>query len=88
MHPAFVARPFGNERGRFVVLDLGGTNVRATAMDMRGDGSLKLLKSGAFRLPSTRGSRDALFRPVARFVGEMLDEGADYTRSASYSRSR
>lgn len=79
MHPAFVARPFGNERGRFVVLDLGGTNVRATAMDMRGDGSLKLLKSGAFRLPSTRGSRDALFRPVARFVGEMLDEGADYT---------
>ena len=79
MHPAFLARPFGNEQGRFVVVDLGGTNVRATVMDMRGDGSVRLLKSDGFRLPSTRGTSDDLFRPVVRFVGELLDEGVDYT---------
>lgn len=79
MHPSFVARPFGNERGRFVVLDLGGTNVRATVMDMRGDGAIKLLKTDGFKLPSTRGSSDDLFRPIARFVGEMLEVGVDYT---------
>ena len=79
MHPAFLARPFGNEQGRFVVLDLGGTNVRATVMDMRGDGSVKLLKSDGFRLPSTKGASDDLFRPVVRFVGDLLDEGVDYT---------
>ena len=79
MHPAFVGRPFGNEQGRFVVLDLGGTNVRATVLDMGGDGAIKALKSDAFRLPSTSGSADDLFRPVARFVGEMLDVGTDYT---------
>ena len=79
MHPAFVGRPSGNEQGRFVVLDLGGTNVRATVLDMGGDGSITTLKNDAFRLPSTRGSADDLFRPVARFVGEILDVGTDYT---------
>ena len=62
-----------------MVLDLGGTNVRATVLDMHGDSSVKLLKSDGFRLPSTSGSADDLFRPVARFVGEMLDAGSDYT---------
>lgn len=79
MYPAFVGRPFGNEQGRFVVLDLGGTNVRATVLDMGGDGAIRVLKSDAFRLPSTVGSADDLFRPVTRFVGEMLDVGTDYT---------
>ena len=79
MHPSYVGRPSGREKGRFVVLDLGGTNVRATVLEMRGDGSVKLLKSDGFRLPSTSGSADDLFRSVARFVGETLDAGADYT---------
>ena len=79
MHPSFVGRPSGSEQGRFIVLDLGGTNVRATLLDMRGDGSVKALKSDGFRLPSTVGCSDDLFRPVARFVGEMLEDGTDYT---------
>ena len=79
MHPSFVGRPSVKERGRFVVLDLGGTNVRATILDISGDGTIRVLKSGAFRLPSTNGSADDLFCPVARFVGEMLDGGTNYT---------
>ena len=42
MHPSFVVRPSGRERGRFVVLDLGGTNVRATVLDMSGGGSVRV----------------------------------------------
>ncbi len=79
MHPSYMGRPSRREKGRFVVLDLGGTNVRATVLEMRGDGSVRVLKSDGFRLPSTSGSADDLFRPVARFVGEMLDAGSDYT---------
>ena len=79
MHPSFVGRPSGREYGRFVVLDLGGTNVRATVLDMSGDGSVRVLKSDGFRLPSTVGTANDLFGPVARFVGEMLDAGVDYT---------
>ena len=79
MLPSFVGRPTGRERGRFVVLDLGGTNVRATVLDLHGDGSVRVLKSDGFRLATTAGSWDDLFLPVARFVGEMLDSEVDYT---------
>ena len=79
MHPSFVGRPSGSESGRFVVLDLGGTNVRATVLNMGPDGSIRPLRSDGFRLPSTSGSADDLFRPMARFVGEMLEDGSDYT---------
>ncbi len=79
MHPSFVGRPSGSEQGRFIVLDLGGTNVRATVLDMRRGGSVKVLKSDGIRLLLTVGCSDDLFRPVARFVGEMLDDGTDYT---------
>ncbi len=79
MHPSFVGMPSGREQGRFVVLDLGGTNVRAIVLNMGPDGSIRILKSDGFRLPSTSGSVDDLFRPMARFVGDMLEDGSDYT---------
>ena len=79
MHPSFVGMPSGREQGRFVVLDLGGTNVRAIVLNMGPDGSIRVLKSDGFRLPSTSGSVDDLFRPMARFVGDMLEDGSDYT---------
>ena len=79
MHPSFVGMPSGREQGRFVVLDLGGTNVRAIVLNMGPDGSIRILKSDGFRLSSTSGSVDDLFRPVARFLGELLDDGIDYT---------
>ena len=84
MRPAFVGRPSGDERGRFVTLDLGGTNVRATVLELLGDGAIRPLARDAFRLQSTEGSADDLFRPIARFVGDLLDpvdDGGDYTLS-------
>ena len=79
MHPSYVGRPSGGEHGRFVTLDLGGTNVRATVLDLPGNGVIKVLSSASLRLASTEGSADDLFRPIARFVGELIDRGDDYT---------
>ena len=79
MHSAFVGIPSGRERGRFVTLDLGGTNVRATVLDLPGDGLIRTLKTDSFRLPSTEGSAGDLFRPIARFLGRLLDDGEEYT---------
>lgn len=78
MQPAFVSRPRGDERGRFVALDLGGTNVRASVMELRGaGGGIRVLASDSFRLPSLSGSASDLFDPMADFLGATLDDGAD-----------
>ena len=80
MQPAFVSRPRGDERGRFVALDLGGTNVRAAVLELRGaGGGIRVLASDSFRLPSLSGSAADLFDPMADFLGATLDEGADYS---------
>ncbi|MCY4654050.1 MAG: hypothetical protein OXC95_12910 [Dehalococcoidia bacterium] len=75
MHPAFVARPTGYEKGRFLALDLGGTNVRATLVELDGQRSLRVLDHQSFRLATTNGTVNDLFDPVAEFVVELLAGG-------------
>ncbi|MXY22424.1 MAG: hypothetical protein F4Y49_13955 [Dehalococcoidia bacterium] len=78
MHPSFVSRPFGSEQGRFLALDLGGTNVRATLVELGGKHDVRVLDHRSFRLASTSGSTDDLFGPVADFLMSVLTEhGAD-----------
>lgn len=78
MHPAYVAPPTGAERGRFVTLDLGGTNVRATVVELPGNGAIRPLRSATLRLPATVGTSDDLFRPIARFLATVIgDEQPD-----------
>ena len=78
MHPSFVSRPSGSERGRFLALDLGGTNVRATLVELGGKRDVRVLDHRSFRLTSTSGSADDLFDPVADFLMSVLSEhGAD-----------
>ena len=72
MHPSFVGRPRGNERGRFLALDLGGTNVRATLVELGGKRDIRVLDHQSFRLASTSGAASDLFGPVAQFVVDIL----------------
>ena len=74
MHPSFVSRPSGYERGRFLALDIGGTNIRATLVELGGERSIRVLDHQAFRLPSTTGTSDDLFGPVADFVIDVLSD--------------
>ena len=78
MNPSFVGRPSGTESGRFVTLDLGGTNVRATVVEIA-DGALNVLKHDSFRLASSSGSASDLFDPIARFLGQVLEDDGEYS---------
>ena len=78
MNPSFVGRPSGAESGRFVTLDLGGTNVRATVVEI-GSGALNVLKHDSFRLASATGTASDLFDPMARFLGEVLEDDGEYS---------
>ena len=78
MNRSFVSRPSGAESGRFVTLDLGGTNVRATVVELAG-GTLNVLKHDSFRLASATGSASDLFDPIARFLGEVLEDDGEYS---------
>ena len=78
MNPSFVGRPSGAESGHFVTLDLGGTNVRATVVEIAG-GALNVLKHDSFRLASATGSSSDLFDPIARFLGEVIEDDGEYS---------
>ena len=79
MHPSFVSRPSGSERGRFLALDLGGTNVRATLVELGGQRSFHVLQHQSFRLTSTTGVADDLFGPVAEFVVDILADSGPHS---------
>ncbi len=72
MIPAFVDRPTGNERGRFIALDLGGTNFRILELLLSGRGKVSKLKEKKFLLPERciRGSATELFGFIAKKIKE------------------
>lgn len=87
--PSYVCSlPTGRETGTYYALDLGGTNFRLTAMELRGDGSIVQGKSGHFVIPATAmtGSHDDLFGFIATSVGCYLDENPP--TSGAYSAER
>lgn len=50
MIPSFTDRPAGNEKGRFIALDLGGTHFRVLGLSLDGKGSLYDVRSMKFEL--------------------------------------
>ncbi len=73
MHPSFVSRPSGGETGRFVALDLGGSNVRVTIVEPDGRDSAAVTRQESFRLTATSGDARDLFDPVADFIGDVIE---------------
>lgn len=51
MIPSFIARPKGTERGSYLALDLGGTNMRVMAVALDGKGSARLEAVSRFVVP-------------------------------------
>lgn len=50
MIPTYVDRPTGNEKGRFIALDLGGTNFRILELELKGNGRTGMPKMMKFVL--------------------------------------
>ena len=40
MIPTYAGMPTGKEKGRFIALDLGGTNFRVLELTLKGDGTI------------------------------------------------
>jgi hexokinase len=74
MLPTYVDLPSGRERGTFLALDLGGTNVRVLWAELPGDGCPPRLEVEKFRLSREQVTADGevLFGAVARFIGRFL----------------
>lgn len=82
MIPAYVDKPSGNELGRFIALDLGGTNLRILQLELKGQG--RILKRGEKKVvlgeKYIKGTALGLFDFIASFIKEFLqEEGLDQT---------
>lgn len=67
MIPSFVGRPKGTEKGKFLALDLGGTNIRVLAVELDGDGNAALAAVSKFVIPQEMmsGTGDNFFDYIA-----------------------
>ncbi|CAK7222211.1 hypothetical protein SCUCBS95973_004765 [Sporothrix curviconia] len=75
-HPSFVtAIPNGSETGRFLSVDLGGTNCRICLVDLRGDGtfSIEQQKHAVPQHVRVNERYEPLFDWVASQIGAFLD---------------
>ncbi|KAI8070804.1 hypothetical protein BC940DRAFT_295600 [Gongronella butleri] len=74
MIPSFVTKmPTGNETGTFLSLDLGGTNLRISAVQLLGNGRVKVLEVKHAITPELRvGTGEAFFDWIADAVEELV----------------
>ena len=76
MIPSFVDKPKGNEMGKFLALDLGGTNFRVLAVNLDGKGNAAISAAGKFVIPKKdmRGTGVRLFDFIAGCIDSFLEE--------------
>lgn len=85
MLPSFLARPTGEEKGTFLAIDFGGTNVRVMLVGLKGLGSYEIMAHRAFPLKDPAGGFDftsentdagQLFDFIAENIAEMAPPGS------------
>jgi hexokinase len=76
MIPTYVSRPTGNEKGKFIALDLGGTNFRILKLDLEGNGKIGSSDIMKFALSKRHitGSAEIFFGFIADCVKKFLDK--------------
>ena len=76
MIPSFVDRPKGSEKGKFIALDLGGTNFRVLAVELDGEGGSSVLAVSKFVIKKEcmTGTAKQLFDFIAECIEEFLDD--------------
>ncbi|MEA2102753.1 MAG: hypothetical protein U9P80_09340 [Thermodesulfobacteriota bacterium] len=74
MLPSFVDRPKGNEKGKFIALDLGGTNFRVLAVELDGKGNSEILAASTFAIKKKdmQGTGKQLFDFIASCIDGFL----------------
>lgn len=76
MLPAYVDRPCGKEKGKFISLDLGGTNLRILELELKGKGRVATFKEKRFILGKKiiTGKAEGLFDFIAGCVKDFTGE--------------
>ncbi len=76
MIPTYVDRPTGNETGKFIALDLGGTNFRVFEGILKGAGKSAISGTKSFMLEKRHitGTADVLFDFIAECINAFLKE--------------
>ena len=86
MLPGFVGRPCGEETGRYLALDFGGTNVRVAVVELCGGGRTRIEKLHKISLRDKLAGYDytaanvqlgELFDFIAKQVALVADGGGD-----------
>jgi hexokinase len=74
MLSSFVDNPTGKEKGKYLALDLGGTNFRVLMVELKGEGSEPVVVSEQFKLKKEHitGTAEKLFDAIASFVKQFL----------------
>ncbi|MCR5176747.1 MAG: hexokinase [Anaerovibrio sp.] len=80
MLPSYIGLPEGNEKGKYLALDFGGTNVRAAIVELLGAGRYttvrrveKPLITDSYNLIDSHATREELFSFLAGIIEEVID---------------
>jgi len=76
MLPAYIDKASGKEKGRYIALDLGGTNFRVLIVDLDGKGSASVVKVGKYVIPKAvmHGTGNQLFNFIAKSISKFLKD--------------
>ena len=85
MLKSYVGLPSGNERGEYLALDFGGTNVRVLKIRLEGSGNFTVLKKvakpliidGEYDYIGASSTADEMFGFLAKLIDEALDGDHD-----------
>lgn len=80
MLPAYVPMPTGKERGTYVALDFGGTNMRVAKIRLNGNGQFTVLKkvsqplqhAGLYNFTGKKTTATMLFDFIAELIGQVV----------------
>lgn len=84
MLPSFIGSPSGRERGEYLALDFGGTNLRLLAVALDGSRGVQVLRQQSWPLRNTKTgvdlsdgsiSGEMLFDSIAAAIGEFVPNG-------------
>ena len=81
MLKSYVGLPTGNEKGEFLALDFGGTNVRVLKIKLEGEGRFEVIKKvgeplivpGKYDYIGKNSTADEMFGFLARLIDEAID---------------
>jgi len=94
MLPAYLESPDGNEKGTYLALDFGGTNVRVYLVNLAGRGKFSIKKRLSFPLKDEKEGYDftcrtaectELFRFIARQIKKLASNDREYSLGHTFS---